>query len=376
MKVAVVTVGNPLDIKVWSGIPYYMTKKLLSLYPDLLIVESPRPLWIKYARNIIHKLTRGFIDIYWNRTLSRWNATRIASDLLRMKVDVVLCICNAPISAYIAEKIPTIHISDATVPLLTDYYDEFTQPKLMLSNALHLDRKSVLNSRACLYPTGWAAESAIRNFGANPNRVHVIPWGANLESRKVSHKKHGGYPDTCHLVFVGLDWKRKGGDLAVAAAKQLVAEGHSVKLHIVGSSPEINAENAIIVHGFIDKKTEEGRRRLDQIMEHASFLFVPTRQDCFGIVFSEANSYGVPVIATRTGGVPDVVLEGVNGHLLSSDATADDYAQLIWTIWSDPDRYSRLRDSSWLRFNEALNWDSWLTQAAKIIVTASAETSV
>lgn len=367
MKVAVVTVGNPLDINVWSGIPYYMTKKLLTLYPDLIIVECPRPLWIKYARNIIHKLTRGFIDIYWIKTLSRWNATRIASDLLRMKVDVVLCICNAPISAYIAEKIPTIHVSDATVPLLKNYYEEFTPPKLMLSNALYLDRTSVLTSRACFYPTTWAAKSAIRDYGANPSRVHIIPWGSNMESSAVAPDNYKAFSETCHLVFVGLDWKRKGGDLAVATARILAAGGQPVKLHVIGSSPQLKADDAIVVHGYIDKRTEEGRRKYEQIMLQASFMFVPTRQDCFGIVFCEANSYGVPVITTRTGGVPDVVIEGINGHLLSSDATAQDYAHLIWDIWSDPDRYSRLRKSSWLRFKKELNWDSWATRVAELI---------
>jgi len=48
------------------------------------------------------------------------------------------------------------------------------------------------------------------------------------------------------------------------------------------------------------------------------------------MVFPEANSYGVPVITTRTGDVPHVVHEGVNGHLLPVEATADAYADLIW----------------------------------------------
>jgi len=288
-----------------------------------------------------------------------------------MKADVVMCIDNAPISAYIAEKFPTIHVADATVPLLVNYYEEFSQPKFLLSNILHLDRTSVLNSRACLYSTAWAANSATRDYGANPSRVHVIPWGCNMDSTAVSPKQHKCFPDTCHLVFVGLEWTRKGGDLAVATAKSLAAEGHPVKLHIIGSSPMVKTDNTIIVEGFISKETEEGRRRFEQIMRNASFLFLPTRQDCSPMVFSEANSYGVPVIATRTGGVPDVVLEGVNGHLLSSEATADDYAHLIWTIWSDSDRYARLRESSWLRFKEVLNWDSWLMHAAGIIASCA-----
>ena len=50
------------------------------------------------------------------------------------------------------------------------------------------------------------------------------------------------------------------------------------------------------------------------------------------MVFPEANSYGVPVITTDTGGVADVVHEGVNGHLLPIDARADAYADLLETV--------------------------------------------
>jgi glycosyltransferase involved in cell wall biosynthesis len=106
-------------------------------------------------------------------------------------------------------------------------------------------------------------------------------------------------------------------------------------------------------------------------MAEASFLFVPTRQDCSPMVFAEANSYGVPVISTRTGGVPDVVHEGENGHLLPPSAGAEEYAHLIWAIWSDRERYNCLRKSSWRRFNETLNWDSWLKGLLPILNAAS-----
>lgn len=163
--------------------------------------------------------------------------------------------------------------------------------------------------------------------------------------------------------------RRGGRDAAVGS-------WHAVKLHIIGATPDLRHKaDTTIIHGFINKGTEEGRLEFDHIMRQAAFLFVPTRQDCSPMVFAEANSYGVPVITTQTGGVPDVVREGVNGHLLPINAPADAYADLIWRIWSDRSRYDQLRKSSQTRFDNTLNWNSWLSAAAPIIEDAAATAS-
>src|SRR5207237_7373029 len=106
----------------------------------------------------------------------------------------------------------------------------------------------------------------------------------------------------------------------------LADNGRPIKLHLIGRIPGLETGGPFIVHGFLDKRTPEGVKQLSCIMRQAAFLYVPTRQDCSPMVFSEANSFGVPVITTRTGGVPDVVIDGVNGHVLPLEETADGYA--------------------------------------------------
>jgi glycosyltransferase involved in cell wall biosynthesis len=373
MRLAVLAAADPLNIRTWSGTPYFMTKTLQAKFPDLLPVRTPRPVWFQYTRRVARKVTAGRIDLYWNRQLALWNASHLASRFKAECVDVVLCIGNAPLSAFLADQLPTIHVSDATVPLMRGYYSEFSRlPKALAQSAWQLDSASVLRSRACLFSSEWAARSAIQDYGADPSRVHAIPWGANIDQQRGFSDDRAVSTDVCHLVFIGVDWERKGGAIAVAAAMRLSAAGHSVKLHIIGAKPNLHQTgDTIIVHGFINKGTEEGRLEFDRIMRQAAFLFVPTRQDCSPMVFPEANSYRVPVITTHTGGVPDVVHEGVNGHLLPIEATADAYADLIWTIWSDRAGYDRLRKSSRAQFDHALNWNSWLSAAAPIIEDAA-----
>jgi glycosyltransferase involved in cell wall biosynthesis len=373
MRLAVLAVSDPLNMHTWSGTPYFMTRALQEKFPDLVVVRTPRPVWLQYVRRILRRASRGRIDIFWNRTLAQWSANHIVNELKSEKVDVAVCIGNAALSAFMAHQIPTIHVSDATVPLMRDYYSEFSSlPKVLAKSAWQLDSTSVLDSSACLYSTEWAAQSAIQDYGADPSRVHVIPWGANIDATEMTPVDCAAPTGTCHLVFIGMDWVRKGGDIAVATALRLSESGHAVRLHIIGATSEPQDGTGVIVaHGFIDKKTEAGRLKFNSIMRQAAFLFVPTRQDCSPMVFPEANSYGVPVITTRTGGVADVVQEGVNGHHLPPDATPDDYAELIWRLWSDQTRYAQLRRSSRARFDAVLNWNRWLSAAAPIIEHAA-----
>jgi glycosyltransferase involved in cell wall biosynthesis len=377
LKVAVLAAGDPLDVRTWSGIPYYMTRTLMSRFPDLVVIRDPQPSWRSLARRAIRRATGGRIELAWVKALARQDARRIATRLKGERVEVAVCIGTAPLSAYLSEHIPCIHVSDATYPLMSRYYREFSNLAPFLKrNAEELDGAAVRGSRACLYPTAWAAQSAIKDYDAEPSRVYVIPWGCNIDAADVPPWRVRPRDDKCRLVFIGLDWKRKGGDIVIDTLAQLLDFGCPTTLDIVGKTPDLSDRLAglrqsgaceVVEHGFINKSVKEEMALFDSIMKRASFLFLPTRQDCYGLVFVEASAYGVPVIATDTGGVSGAVREGVNGYLLPPSAEAHQYAQLIWDTWSDESHYARLRLSSRRLFEDALNWQSWLASASKVI---------
>jgi glycosyltransferase involved in cell wall biosynthesis len=379
VKVAVLAAGDPLDVRTWSGTPYYMTQALKTRFPDLLVIRDAWPLWFSLTRRAICRVTGGRVDISWFRSFFRLNADRLAVRLKRQGVDVAVCIGTAPLSAYLSKHVPCIHVSDATFVLRSRFYREFSNlTGFCARNAAKLDEDSIRGSAACLYPTEWAAQSAINDIGAAPGRVYVIPWGCNVAASDLPPWRNQSRDEKCHLVFIGLDWERKGGHIVLDALKQLLRSGFPATLDIIGKMPDLSGLDLpceVVQHGFINKGTKDGMALFDSIMKRASFLFVPTRQDCSSMVFAEANAYGVPAISTDTGGVSGVVREGINGHLLPPSAQSDQYAQLIRRIWSDEGRYLELRLSSRERFEDTLNWQSWLTSASNVIEDIAAEYS-
>ena len=100
-------------------------------------------------------------------------------------------------------------------------------------------------------------------------------------------------------------------------------------------------------------------RQLEKLYAMSDFLLVPTRKDSFGVVFCEANAFGLPANTTQTGGVPEVVRDGENGYVLPLEARGDAYAKLIAELYRDEQRYQQLVQSSRAAYDERLNWDAW-----------------
>jgi len=113
------------------------------------------------------------------------------------------------------------------------------------------------------------------------------------------------------LLFVGRLVSVKGGDLAVKALRRLREKGVDTTLTICGDGPEREAlEQQVADAGLEDAVIFEGWTALDELAAHyrtAELLLVPSRYEPFGIVALEAIAGGCPVVAARTGGLPEAV---------------------------------------------------------------------
>ncbi|HEX3756275.1 MAG TPA: glycosyltransferase family 4 protein, partial [Rhizomicrobium sp.] len=162
--------------------------------------------------------------------------------------------------------------------------------------------------------------------------------------------------DACRLLFVGVDWRRKGGDIALAVAEELRRRGLPAELEIVGCVPPRVVPGFVRVHPFVSKKTLEGRALMAQLYQRSHFLLLPTRAEAYGVAFVEACAHGVPCMGSSVGGVTTIIKDGVNGRLLPLEAPPALYADRIQSLWQDPQSYRELCRSAFRTTQSRLSW--------------------
>lgn len=114
------------------------------------------------------------------------------------------------------------------------------------------------------------------------------------------------------VLFVGLDWQRKGGPQLVEAFRIVRRQVPGARLIIVGSKPNLHQEG-VEVHGPVDPT------RLPDYYSNASLFCMPSRLEPFGIVWLEAMAAGLPVIGLNLGATADFILPEQTGTRVEPD---------------------------------------------------------
>lgn len=285
-----------------------------------------------------------------------------AQRLAGQRFDVIVAPDCVPEIAFLQTDIPILLPLDITFRLQHDYYPEYSHLLAFSARQAEIiEQAAFQNASKLLFSTSWAARSAIEDYGIDPQKVHAIASGANLDHipprEQVLAKQLSGQ---CRLLFVGVDWQRKGGDIAYETLLKLEEMGIEAELIVCGCVPPIGMTHPrLTVIPFLDKNDERQVCEIEKLYAMSDFLVLPTRSEAYGIVFCEASAFGLPVITTHTGGVPEVVRDGENGLLLPLGARGIEYAEVIAKIYQDDQRYAQMVRSSRAAFDERLNWDVW-----------------
>jgi glycosyltransferase involved in cell wall biosynthesis len=376
-RVGFLTSADPRDRRSWSGILTSMLEALERQGLEMLVLgpaDVPSRLWLRLVHRILEKLTQ-FTGSRYNRhhsVLTSLARARFFHRRLRAAppLDVIFAPDASSEIAFLPCSAPIVYLSDTTFALMIGYYAQFTNlSKLSLAEGHVIERRAIQRSAATIFSSHWAATSAIQHYHAPRERLHVVPFGANVESRTLpALDELSTTGDTCHLLFLGVEWTRKGGPIAFQTLLALLDAGVSADLTVCGCVPSpAYRHDLLTVIPFLDKNVPADGARYDRLLGASDFLLLPTRADCSPVVIGEANAYGIPVIASITGGVPEAVTPGVNGFLLPYTAAAEEYAAAIQSLWIDKEAYRCLARTSRERYDTTLNWDAWAQHTAQII---------
>jgi len=352
--------------------------KALEKYCDKIIPLGPlyKGYWSIIIGKIINKLSRVILKrkfAYMHSIFIAKEFARILKDKIkRDKCDILFFPVGSHLLAYLDVDIPIVYLSDTTFKLMLDYYPSFSGLlNISKKNGMSIEQRAIERASKVIYSSKWAAESAIRDYNCNEDKIHIIPFGANLDNipskeEVLLHRERSG--SVCKLLFVGVDWFRKGGQIAFETMIELNRRSLNTELIICGGKPPKNLRHdKLRVIGFLDKNNKEQALKLYNFYKDSSFFLLPTRSECAGIVFCEAAAYALPVISTQTGGVPSYVKNAITGYLLPLEAKSHDYADIIQKIWSERNRYYALCENSRNKYENRLNWESWGKKVAEIL---------
>ncbi|MDR1683623.1 MAG: glycosyltransferase family 4 protein [Candidatus Symbiothrix sp.] len=365
MKIAYVTTWDATDIREWSGTVYHIAEALKMQNADLQYLDKlpVRPTLFSNLRKKFYSRVFGKqIHLEVESSVLKYNAKRILSQL-QPDTDVIFSPSSLQI-AYINSDKFKVFYTDAVFASLVNRMPWMSNlAAFQIKEWDELEKRALQTSDLALYASDWAAQNAIQYYQVDPDKVKVVPFGANIprpyseeEIKKVIDSRP---QDICRLIFVGVEWERKGGDFAIKVVQRLHEKKIPVHLDIVGIREELPPLPSYITnHGFISKSTPEGIQRLHELMSNAHFFLLPTRFDAYGIVFTEASAYGLPSLAPKTGGVTTVVLDNRNGMTFDLSADPEEYADYIAHLFSNRESYRRLALSSYNEYSTRLNWNT------------------
>jgi alpha-maltose-1-phosphate synthase len=219
--------------------------------------------------------------------------------------------------------------------------------------------------------------------GVDPARVQVVHNGIDTEQYKPDSatdvlERLGVHQDVPTAIFVGRITRQKGLPYLLRAARELPAGAQLVLLAGAPDTKEIAAE----VEGLVSelRQTHDGiiwvpemlpKREVIQLLTHSTVFLCPSIYEPMGIVNLEAMACETAVVATATGGIPEVVEDGVTGLLVPIEQVGDgtgtpldpdrfvaDLATAINTLLADPQRAAQMGRAGRQRALDHFSWAS------------------
>lgn len=220
-----------------------------------------------------------------------------------------------------------------------------------------------------VFCSNWALTSAIKDLGGLPHKLKVVELGPNIDEKDINCRIRSYDNSILKLLFIGVDWRRKGGTKAVETCQWLNENGVKAKLSIIGIKkiPPMYENLPYIENvGFLDKNNAHDYIKLSKYINESHILLLPTEKECAGIVFSEAFAFGLPVLTHDTGGISNYVIDNYNGYRLHINATSIDFGKKIQEIIKHKD-LKRLSKNSIEFYKQKLNYNNWNSSLSKII---------
>src|SRR5436190_20649770 len=251
------------------------------------------------------------------------------------------------------------------------------------ASRLHGEEQVIRGADRILAPTPVEAAHLVGLYGADPERISIVPPGVDRSvfhahpKREAKARLH--LSNERLLLFVGRLQPLKGPDSAIRSLADAVARApdltRDVVLAVVGG-PTGNSSARDEVARLMNLAASAGvgdrvvffppqpHERLAEFYSAADAVLVPSRSESFGLVALEAQACGTPVIASAVGGLRYSVADGVGGlHVRGHDPR--DFADRILELLGDPALTARLSAGA-LAHAARFSWDATAAEIGRV----------
>jgi glycosyltransferase involved in cell wall biosynthesis len=365
MRILIVSDGDPNDASTNSGVARGVLRAF-SHRPDTEVVGAVSSAITGPKRLLLALLTLRPTRRWWwatfNLGLLNMRGRSIQRDRAAQKLhdlDFILQVRNI----YYPSSHPYIVFIDSTSAMANSGWTAW-RPSPALRALRHSIELRQFRGAEFIFTAGHqAAASVIGDYGIPSKKVTAVGGGINFETlpdpESLTEYRQFRAPE---ILFVGIDFERKGGDLLLAAHALLLEKYPHLRLTLVGATPPVQQvhENVRILGKIVD------RDEMAAAYRGASIFCLPARHEPYGLVLQEAMAYLLPCVASDVGAISSIVENGVTGYVVEPENVTA-LASALDKLIGQPELSSQFGNAGRRKAESDLTWDAVASRMVDVI---------
>jgi glycosyltransferase involved in cell wall biosynthesis len=198
--------------------------------------------------------------------------------------------------------------------------------------------------------------------------IYVIPNGIDLEEYNGEIINQEKKPCEKNILFVGSLYSVKGVQYLIMAMNLVLDKVPEAKLILVGDGEEREMLEALSIQLDIQKCVQfvgkVPHKKVQTLMLRADIFVLPSLSEGFPNVILEAFACGLPIVASRVGGIPDIIINDTNGYLVEAKDIGDLAKKIILLLHDDALRKKISNNNR--QFVKKYTWENVIVELEKI----------
>jgi glycosyltransferase involved in cell wall biosynthesis len=321
---------DPFDRRSWSGISYFFFTELQrrGLLHRAFGVEvgQPRRAWLmalNFDRSRRLWRRKFHLDVRYREALTTVIGRRIAVADRNHSFLQIGGMYDVPHLLGGQNRCYLYADGNLAVSARNPFASERVSPR-RIDQALAFERRVYHGQTRIFTMSEYLRNSFVDDFGVPAERVVTIGGAINLDAipQPVAGKRY----DTQQLLFVGIDFERKGGWIVLEAFQRLRNQFPRAVLHIVGPSrlaipPQL--QSGVVFHGYLSKSDPQDKAKIEELFRRCVLFVMPSLYEPFGIAPLEAMVHEIPCLVSDGWALRETVRPGQNGATVAVGSVED-----------------------------------------------------